>query len=181
MSIPYNPIIAEAPSQQDDQERQLWRGGFSGKSMIGGWIGAAMITGLILFGVFRIEPLRQSKTVLATMIAIIGLVWIAMIGLVAYKKLGQFYEITSQRLLHRSGVLVRRMDRIELIDIDDVTYRQGPLQALMNVGTIELLSSDSSHPKLKLSGIANVNSVANLIDNARREERRKRGIHVESI
>ncbi len=165
----------------DDQERDLWRGGFSAKSMMGAWIGAALITGAIVFGVLNIAPLRETKTVWATMIALIGLVWILLVGLAIWRKLGQHYEITTQRLKHRSGVFMRQMDRIELIDIDDVSYRQGPLQALLNVGTIELLSSDTSHPKLKLPGIANVSSVANMIDDARRTERRKRGLHVESI
>ncbi|MFK7766490.1 MAG: PH domain-containing protein [Mariniblastus sp.] len=166
---------------EDDPEQELWRGGFSARSMVGAWIGASLISGLVIYAVTNIAPLRESSPVWLTGIGLVSTVWLSLLAVVAYRKLGQHYEISSQRLKHRSGVLIRQMDRIELIDIDDVSYRQGPLQAILNVGTIELLSSDTSHPKLNLRGIANVSSVANLIDDARRAERKKRGLYVESI
>ena len=83
--------------------------------------------------------------------------------------------------MHRDGILVRQMDRIEMIDIDDVSYRQGPIQILLNVGSIRIVSSDTSHPQLDMPGIADVRMVADLIDDARRNERRNRGLHIESI
>ena len=46
---------------------------------------------------------------------------------------------------------------------------------------IIIRSSDSSHPELVMSGIGDVRKVADLIDDARRAERRKRGLHIESI
>ena len=98
-----------------------------------------------------------------------------------YRKLGMHYEVSSQRLKHREGILFRKLDRIELIDIDDVVYRQGPIQAIMGVGNITIKSSDSSHPVLDMYGIANIREIADLIDDARRTERRKRGLHIESI
>ena len=91
------------------------------------------------------------------------------------------YELTSQRLKHREGILVRSMDRIELIDVDDVMYKQGPIQAMLGVGNITVKSSDSSHPELVLYGIENIREVADRIDDARRDERRKRGLHIEAI
>jgi hypothetical protein len=43
------------------------------------------------------------------------------------------------------------------------------------------LSSDTSDPKLFLKGIDDVKRVADLIDDARRSERRKRGMYIESV
>jgi len=77
--------------------------------------------------------------------------------------------------------LVRTTDRIEVIDIDDVTYRQGIVERALGVGTILLESSDRTHPTLILSGIDDVQRVAGLIDDVRRKERRRRGIHIEQI
>ena len=48
----------------------------------------------------------------------------------------------------------------------------------MDVGTILLVSSDASQPNLTLAAVSNVSNVAGLIDEARREERRKRGLPV---
>ncbi len=168
-------------STDDDVEHPLWKGTFSAKSMIGGWIGAAFVTLLILLAAFRIDALRETRLVGYAVALFIVLLWLGLLALAAYRKMAQHYEITSQRLMHRDGILVRKMDRIELIDIDDVSYQQGPIQSLLNVGTVNVVSSDASHPLLTMRGIANVRHVADLIDNARRTERRKRGIHIESI
>ncbi len=166
---------------ENDAERIIWRGGYSSKNMLGAFFGAVVVTAAILFAVLKIQPLQENRAVWWTMTALIALIWIGLIGVTGYRKLSRHYEITSQRLKHRKGIFLRQMDRIEMIDIDDVSYRQGPIQALLNVGTIQLLSSDTSHPNLLMPGISNIDQVANLIDDARRSERRKRGIHVESI
>ena len=164
-----------------DVERLIWQGGYAFRSMLGACLGAALVTALMVIAVNRIQALYDNRTVLTTMVALISLIWSGLFLLAVYRKLARRYEITTQRLLHRSGILLRSVDRIEMIDIDDVTYQQGPIQALMNVGTIQLLSSDTSHPNLMMPGISNVSNVANMIDDARRMERRKRGIHIESI
>ena len=159
----------------------IWTGSFAARSMIGMWLGAAIVSGLMLLIVGSIETLSDNRLVWTTMLVLFAMIWFGLIGLVIFRKLGQHYEMTSQRLKHRSGVIFRTVNRIEMIDIDDVIYKQGPLQAMLNVGTIELLSSDTSHPKLIMPGIPDVSRIANLIDNARREERRSRGLFVEAI
>jgi hypothetical protein len=83
--------------------------------------------------------------------------------------------------MHRSGILTRVSDRIEVIDIDDVTYHQGLIERLFDVSSIQLVSSDKTHPELWLRGIANVKQVANQIDDLRRQERCRGGLHIESI
>jgi len=88
------------------------------------------------------------------------------------------YRLTSQRFLHKRGVMRRVSDQILLVDIDDVEYVQGLMDRMFNVGTITIISNDASDPKLPLLGIDDVERVANLIDHARREERRKRAIYM---
>jgi hypothetical protein len=73
------------------------------------------------------------------------------------------------------------MNRVELIDMDDVTYVQGPIQTLLKVGNITIKSSDVSHPVLVLKGISDVKRIAELIDDARRSERRRRGLFMEAV
>lgn len=161
--------------------RPLWQGGFSGKSMIGSWASAASITILVLIVMMLIEPMRENANAWLAAAGIIAIVWLYLIGVMFYRKWGMHYELTSQQLKHREGIFFRQLDRIELIDIDDVNYRQGPVQAVLGVGNIRIKSSDSSHPELTMYGIANIKEVADMIDDARRTERRKRGLHIETI
>ena len=83
--------------------------------------------------------------------------------------------------MHDKGILSVVSDRIETIDIDDVTCEQGLIQRFLGVGRIRISSSDRSDPELVLPGIADVRRVADLIDDVRRQERSRRGFHVESI
>jgi membrane protein YdbS with pleckstrin-like domain len=165
----------------DDIEQDLWEGGYSGKSMVGSWIGAGLITAGVVAALIMIEMLRNNTYAFYAALIVVAAMWLYLFGLLAYRKLGIEYQVTNQQLKHRSGILFRKIDRIELIDIDDVNYRQGPIQSIMRVGNICIRSSDTSHPELVMQGIANVSDVADLINDARRQERRKRGLHIEAI
>lgn len=72
-------------------------------------------------------------------------------------------------------------NRVEVIDVDDVQYSQGIVEQLFRVGTIRVHSSDLSHPTLRMSGIDEVRQVAEAIDEARRQERIRRGLYVEAV
>ena len=52
---------------------------------------------------------------------------------------------------------------------------------MFGVGSIKISSSDRSHPELVLLGIEDVKNIADTIDDVRRKERRRRGLHIESI
>jgi hypothetical protein len=62
-----------------------------------------------------------------------------------------------------------------------VAVQQGPIQRMLGVGTVKITSTDRSTPEFTLAGIGDVRQVATMIDEARRNERRKRGVHIESI
>jgi uncharacterized membrane protein YdbT with pleckstrin-like domain len=113
-------------------------------------------------------------------LAVICIWWAIAIGVYLYRRLSVFYELTSQRFIHSTGMLVRTTDRIDVIDIDDVAYTQGIIQRMLGVGTVRLESKDSSHPSLVLHGIDQVDRVAGMIDDVRRKERRKRSLHIDA-
>lgn len=164
---------AEARQSEDghDEEQDLWAGGYSGKAMYGTWILGGLVTIGLIAGMFAFPPVGFAIPVL----------WVFLVATLAYKKMSVAYELTTQRFIHRSGILKRVTDRIEVIDIDDVTFEQGIVQRMLGVGTIRLSSSDRTHPELALYGINGVEHVANTIDDIRRKERRKRGLHIEAI
>lgn len=157
-----------------DPEESLWEGGYSPKAMIGSWIGLIILSIVLLVAAGFIEQFTFGIALI-----VIVVLWV-LVGLnYAAKRLGVHYELTSQRFIHKTGILTRRSDRIEVIDISDVSYEQGPIQRMFNVGSILIISTDKSDPRLELVGINNVSEVAGLIDDVRRGERRRRSIHIE--
>ena len=167
-------------ADQEEPEEDAWEGGYSGKAMFGNWLVAGFVSLLVIVLLFRYEQLREGDRSKYILLGIASL-WILLGFMVLYRKMNVRYHLTTQRFIHQSGILTRVSDRIEVIDIDDVTYYQGVIERLVGVGSIKVNSSDRTHPELWLRGIENVQEVADLLDDLRRKERRRRGLHIESI
>ncbi len=139
----------------------------------------AIVTVLAIVGVAMFAP--DIEFIWPIIGSVIILMWVTAIANYIYRRLSVHYELTTQRFVHQAGLLVRRTDRIEVIDIDDVSYTQGIIQRMLGVGTIRISSTDRTHPELVLRGIDRVPETASLIDDVRREERRRRSLFVESV
>jgi membrane protein YdbS with pleckstrin-like domain len=158
----------------DSPEEMLWEGGYSPKAMAGALALAALVTiVLIAAGVYFDHWL--------TPLALLVAVWLLAAGIYAVRRLGIHYRLTNHMFYHQRGVLTRRTDRIEAIDINDVTYEQGLLGRMLGYGRVKISSSDKTDPVFWLEGIENVQEVARMIDKARRAERLRRGVSVEAI
>ena len=169
----------QEPIEDYEPEEELWNGGYSAKAMVGTWVLLGLVSVATLILPFFV-PFLAFLSVPISLVVIVG-IWL--IGAVVYgvRRFGVHYELTSQRFIHQTGILTRDTDRIEVIDIDDVSFTQGPVQRMFGVGRITITSSDRSHPLLHMIGIADVKSVAGLIDDVRRKERRRRSLHIEAI
>jgi membrane protein YdbS with pleckstrin-like domain len=159
-----------------EPEEELWEGGYSAKAMVGTWVMLAVGSVALLILPFFVGFLSLSVSFWVIVVA-----WLVGAVLYGWRRFGVHYELTSQRFIHQTGILTRATDRIEVIDIDDVSFTQGPVQRMFGVGRITITSSDRSHPLLHMIGIADVKSVAGLIDDVRRKERRRRSLHIEAI
>ncbi|RCS44752.1 PH domain-containing protein [Bremerella cremea] len=156
-------------------DETIWQGGYSAVDQSGSFIILGLITiGLIAASIF-FPPM-----IIISLIAI-PVLWIIQGIRVWWIKLGVAYELTNRRFIHESGVINRTTDRIEVIDVDDVTIEQGIMDRMFNVGTIKITSSDRTHPELRLHGIKDVRKVALMIDDARQAERDRRGVYIESV
>ena len=108
------------------------------------------------------------------------LLWLAVAVSMLRRRLGIRYRLTNQRFFIEKGILLRVTERIEVIDIDDLQFEQNLVERLFDVGSITLTSTDHSVPKFWLQGIEHVREVSDLIDQARRAERNRRGLYIES-
>jgi len=174
--------MAPRGGSAEEEEEGLWEGGYSPKAMIGTWIlaGIGSVLALIL-GIWLIGWIDAGFTGWLVLLGLILLAWCMMLVQLWYRRASVRYELSNQRFIHQSGILRRVTDRIEVIDMDDITFEQGLVERMVGVGTIIITSSDRSHPKLRLEGIEEVKEVSETIDNARRKERLRRGIHIEQV
>ena len=147
--------------------------------MAGGWAISGAISLLLLVAGILCMP-RTAVWWLVLLLLMI-LPWLYYFAVLCHRRMSVRYVLSTQRFIHERGILRRVTDRIEVLDMDDITFEQGLLERLMGVGTIRILSHDQSNPRLELPGIENVKQVATLFDDARLAERRRRGLHIEQI
>ena len=167
-----------------EPENRLWEGGYSAKAMYGTWlilaaVTLAVIAAMIVLPILKIMPPIETNVWWIVLGALLG-TWVLGVATFLYRRLSVHYELTTQRFIHSRGILVRTVDRIDVIDIDDVSYVQGIIQRTLGVGKNQLQSKDRSHPSLVLAGIDQVERVSGMIDDVRRKERRKRSLHIDA-
>jgi membrane protein YdbS with pleckstrin-like domain len=157
-------------------EEDLWSGTYSPKAMVGPAVGLAILTVIALIVGSLVPPFGW---IAAGIVALV--LWGALGLVILYRRLSVRYRLTTYRFFHETGLLARTRNRIEVIDINDVTLQQGIIERMFNVGTIHIQSSDVTHPDVFLPGIEDVGHVTDLIDNTRRAERQRRGLFMENI
>jgi len=173
----FRETVAARQGEEEEPEKDLWQDRYSPKAMVSAWA----LSGLITVALVVLAIWLWRSWVTWTVLAVMVLLWLYQLCMMKYRQWNVRYRLTSQRLIHETGILRRVTDRIEVIDIDDVTFEQRLLERLVGVGTIRISSSDKTHPELSLPGIENAKEVAEQIDYIRRGERRRRGLHVEAI
>lgn len=179
-ATPADRLKQRVAATPDEPETPLWNGGFSPKAMIGYWLLAALATVAGIVAGVLFGPTTNGAAWLLVMLLCIAL-WGGLVLYYLYLRYGMHYELTSQRLVHKVGILSQSTNRIEVIDVDDVSYHQTFIERMLGVGTIRILSSDTSDPMLVIRGIDDVKRIANMIDNVRRDERRRRGMYIETV
>ncbi len=162
----------------NDLHHVLWEGRYSPKAMMGVWIGLGIFSILVLLGG---AIWARSGLWWSLLLATILLSWAYAAMVYSHRHWGIRYQLTTQRFYHERGILRHVSDRIEVIAMDDITVTQGPLDRLFAAGQIRILSSDHATPEFVIDGVADVKKVAMIIDEARRAERNRRGVRVESI
>jgi hypothetical protein len=83
------------------------------------------------------------------------------------------YQITSERVRARYGLLGRDLDDIELIRIQDLDRTQGISERVLDIGDIHIQSADPSLPKLTLKNVAEPDKVHEILRRAMLEARKK--------
>jgi membrane protein YdbS with pleckstrin-like domain len=163
------PALTEA-AQVATLESDLWKGVYSGRAMIpsGVALGLLSLLSLVLCLVATVSwhwGWAPWGLWLAAMLAL----WIYY-GIVSlHRRWGIHYRLTSQRFFYELGMFLRSTDCIYLADVDAIQVVQSLPQRLLGVGTITILTHDISRPKLILRGVADIDRIFTLLEQARRE------------
>ncbi len=87
------------------------------------------------------------------------------------------YRLTTQRLFVRRGLIAKRLEELELFRVKDVIVQQGVLQRFLGVGTVTVLSTDDSTPRLDLVGVLHPIDVKEAVRKHYRAARKREGVH----
>ena len=126
--------------------------------LLGGWLSIA------LGGVWLLAILP----VLAVALAIAG--WPVLINRT------RRFKITNYRIDFERGLLTRRIDTLELWHVEDIRMHQSLLNRILGVGTLTVVSDDSTTPSLVIPGLSEPRKLFDLVKQRVISVKRQRGV-----
>ena len=87
-----------------------------------------------------------------------GVVLFYLFGVAALIR-SQVFEVTSERVRWRRGIMTKRTDELELYRVMDATLVEPFLLRMANAGNIELRSADVTTPSLVLPAVKNASEL----------------------
>ena len=143
------------------------------------WV-LAGLWGALALGLYLRFAENPSQTLSLVALALALVPGILQLGHALVQRLGVRYRLTNHRLFTQRGLLSRVHDEIELIRVDDVSVRQNLVQRLFGVGTVTVLSTDASNPRLEIAGVLRPLELKELI-RAQVRARRARTTFLENL
>lgn len=94
--------------------------------------------------------------------------------------LNERYRLTTQRLFLERGILSRTQDQLELVRVDDVRISKTLLHRILGVGTVSVMTTDSSDRTVRIVGVLHPERVAEEIRTHVRACR-QRSVYIEHV
>jgi len=163
---------AGAPSTQ---EQTLWESSPSLLLLLGELVGVLLVVlVVVLLAAFALPALRdvarnswldpgKAQLVLALVLGAYLLVRGIRIALRAARLRTTRYRLTNQRLVVESGLVSRTLAEVDLRSVEDLVFRQGPVERLLGIGRVGVVSSDRNTPRLQLVGVKDPKGTRELI------------------
>ncbi len=151
MTDPINQAVSPPASKDPEQERDVFEIRRSPKAFVG-----QLLLGVLLLPVFGIGVLL-----------LLG-VW--------YKVYAMRYRLSTMRFFITRGLIARHVEELDLFRIKDISLVQGVLQRLLGVGTITILSTDDTNPRIKVSGINQPLEIKEILRIHYRAARQREGV-----
>src|SRR5688572_320872 len=168
-AAPLAPPQAPAPGQNAPEET-IWTGRWSARATALEWLLWVLWVGLLAV-VYVMFLQEQPRPVLLALVAVAVLPALVLLLTIAIHKLTVSYRLSTHRFFRRRGIFSRRLDELELIRVDDVAVTQNFMQRMFGVGTVTILSTDQTDPRLAIVGIEDPVGIKEQIRNQVRARR----------
>jgi len=106
-------------------------------------------------------------------LAVIVLLWLG-IKIMAIRCTN--YRISADRIEYERGIFSRSTDNLDMFRVTDLKMHRTLLDRLFNIGTVEILSSDETHPVFFLVSIPNPREAYDLLKQISLSADRRRGV-----
>ncbi len=160
-----NPESTPSPAA----ETSLWKGHTSQWVHVGYYFFCVIVAGGVGFAATVTAPVTAGLSFLGLIVPL--LMWVVRWWVTKCTS----YELTSQRLKIRSGMLNRKLDELELFRVKDYAMDQPLFLRLLGLGNLNLITSDATSPQVFIKAIPAVEEVREKLRAAVQAERdRKR-------
>ena len=92
------------------------------------------------------------------------------------RSLSTRYKLTTERLIVTSGLLSQSSEEVEIYRVKDVSVSQGALDRMLGIGTVTVIVSDASSPRIELKGISSPMQRKEQIRQMSRSSRKSEGV-----
>lgn len=172
---------ASAPSSAPASEAPIFEGSVSlwlgWRAFLWAGLAEALALGAIGYGSLHGEELA-ARTALIVGVALF-LSCNLMLAYMIFSVRSRRYKITRRLIEREEGLLFRRVDALDASRIKDVKLVQSLIGRMLNIGTIEVYSSDTTDPVLLIEAIPNARAVYEQLRDAVIEFHRQRGIMID--
>jgi len=149
----------------ENQETDIWWGSYAGRTMTPGFVLCALLTGLLVWGVWLFWPKNEDRPYLEryTTYILVGAVWLFQFVRWGYRIVAVNYRLTTKRLFCQRGFQTAATTAIDLAAIATVRIERDTFSPYLKVGRLRIVPVDSTQPPMVLEGVYNPDQIAAVI------------------
>ncbi|MFN4261342.1 MAG: PH domain-containing protein [Gemmataceae bacterium] len=164
------PVPSHAHVERHDrhQERDLWWGGYAGRTLTPSFLVCGGLTLLIIMGASVLQAWLewQGDVVRYVVYGLLGTLWLTQVSRWLRRLFSHAYRLTTRRLFCDRGFFFPSTRAIDLTHIERVIVDQDFWSHWLNVGTLRLVLNDRAQPLRLMEGVLRPTAVADMIEHA---------------
>jgi len=140
-------------------ENELWRGNPSFLYYLGKFI----FGGIVLLVSFCFLPVFGARALLGSIFGLIPILFAIL------DRNTKTFTLTTKRVATRAGIISRHTHEVSIKDVRNLNVKQGIIERLFSLGTIEIGSAGTAGIEIKFAGIKNPTTIRDKIRNQKDE------------
>lgn len=153
-------------------EQVIWSGSSSQVSNLHIYILCLLVAGgIVALSVVLQQPLLNAAIALPAVFALARFIVLR----------SRHYELTTQRVRLRQGILSKRTDELELYRVKDVTVLEPFWQRLFGLGNITITTNDATTPTLTMQALPRAAQTREALRNAIEDCRDRKRVRIAEL